>query len=305
MADAAAATDRPRVLVVGDVAVDVVARPVGEPSPDGDTQAAIRIRGGGSAANTAVWLARAGARPTLVGRVGADPAGTWVRADLEAAGVVARLVTDPTRPTAAVVAITDDGGRTMLSDRGAAAALAPGDLPRDLLERVDAVVLSGYVLLDGRSREAGLALLDRAREAGVPFAVDPSWATGLAAVAAEFRAWVAGVRWLLPNADEARVLAGVEELEVAAHRLADLAAEVAVTDGPRPAWWCDGGTPVAVPVAPVPRQGPGGGTGDAVGAGDAFTAGFLTARLRGVEGPSAVRAGLAMAARALQVTGGR
>jgi ribokinase len=50
-----------RPLVLGDVMLDVVARLSGPLAPGSDAHAVIRFHGGGSAANTAAWLAEAGA----------------------------------------------------------------------------------------------------------------------------------------------------------------------------------------------------------------------------------------------------
>ena len=49
-----------RVVVLGDVMVDVVARLSGPVAPGSDSEAAVSLGGGGSAANVAAWLAHAG-----------------------------------------------------------------------------------------------------------------------------------------------------------------------------------------------------------------------------------------------------
>ncbi|MDQ2697301.1 MAG: PfkB family carbohydrate kinase, partial [Actinomycetota bacterium] len=61
-----------RFLVVGDVIDDVLVT-LDEPiRVDTDTAASIRQAPGGSAANTAAWLAALGQRVTFAGAVGAD-----------------------------------------------------------------------------------------------------------------------------------------------------------------------------------------------------------------------------------------
>ena len=47
-----------RVVVVGDLINDIVAVPREAIRPDTDTTATIKLSSGGSAANTATWLAR-------------------------------------------------------------------------------------------------------------------------------------------------------------------------------------------------------------------------------------------------------
>ncbi|MDQ3112694.1 MAG: hypothetical protein M3Q84_01155, partial [Actinomycetota bacterium] len=52
---------RPVVAVVGDAGLDVLARASGPLAVDSDTRAAVRVTGGGAAANTASWLVACGA----------------------------------------------------------------------------------------------------------------------------------------------------------------------------------------------------------------------------------------------------
>src|SRR3712207_5689586 len=66
----------PDVVVVGDLATDVVVLLDGDPAPESDRPAWIRSRGGGAGANVAVPLARLGTPVTLAGCVGDYAAGT-------------------------------------------------------------------------------------------------------------------------------------------------------------------------------------------------------------------------------------
>lgn len=170
---------RPRVVVVGDLAVDVLVAPRTSVVPGADVPARISTGAGGAGANTAAWLAHLGADVTLVARVGNDPAGRAAAAELERAGVHTALTVDPGAPTCTVVVLLGAGERTMLSDRGAAARLSPADLPA--LDGADHLHLSGYVLLDATSRPAGLAALAAARASGLSTSVDPQAAPALTA----------------------------------------------------------------------------------------------------------------------------
>ncbi|MHA6628657.1 carbohydrate kinase family protein [Pseudonocardia sichuanensis] len=277
----------PRVVVVGDVAVDVLVQPRSPAVPGADVPARIRSRAGGAGANTAAWLAHLGAEVTLVGRVGADPAGSAATAELRAAGVRTALAVDAELPTCTVVVLLDDGERTMLSDRGAAARLAAADLPP--LRGADHLHLSGYVLLDPASRPAGVAALAAARAAGLSTSVDPQAAPALTPA---FTADVHGVDLLLPNAAELRALGGSAEV------LLDGVGAVAVTDGRRGARWVDrrGTWSADAPRVDVT---------DPTGAGDAFDAGLLVAWLAGADPVTALRAGCAAGAAAVAQLGAR
>lgn len=270
-----------RVVVVGDVAVDVLVTASARAVPGADVPARIRTVPGGAGANTAAWLAHLGARVTLVARVGDDPAGRSVGADLP--GVDLAVTIDPHAPTATVVVLLD-GDRTMLSDRGAAAHLSPADLPA--LDGADHLHLSGYVLLDPSSRPAGLAALAAARAAGLSTSVDPQAAPALSP---RFLGWIRGVDVLLPNADELAALGPGAPAAVGA---------VAATAGDRGASWTDArGTWVAPAVPAVVH--------DVTGAGDAFDAGLLVSWLAGAGPEAALRAGCAAGAAAVVRRGGR
>lgn len=277
----------PRVVVVGDVAVDVLVEPAATPVPGADVPARIRTTAGGAGANTAVWLAHLGAEVTLAGRVGDDPAGRDAAAELAAAGVRAALTVDPDRATCTVVALLAGGDRTLISDRGAAAALAPADLPA--LDGADHLHVSGYVLLDDASRAAGLAALAAARAAGLTISVDPQAAPALGP---EFLEWVRGADLLLPNADELRALGGPGAL------VGKVVGAVAATAGAGPATWTDraGRWTVKSPHVRVL---------DATGAGDAFDAGLLVAWLTGAGPATALRSGCAAGSAAVARLGAR
>jgi sugar/nucleoside kinase (ribokinase family) len=192
------------------------------------------------------------------------------------------------------------GERTMLPDRGANAALAPADLPVEELRSATHLHLSGYTLLDPGSRAAGLVALEHAREAGLSVSVDPASAAPLEAAGARaFLDWVASADVLLPNLEEAVVLTGARDPEAAAWALARDGREVVITLGAGGALWSDGEQVVraAAAAAPAPI--------DSTGAGDAFTAGWLAARLDGAEPAEALAAANELAARALGGAGAR
>ena len=74
------------VVVLGDLMVDVVASLRGPLVPASDSPASIAYRGGGSAANTACWLASQGVETVFVGAVGDDAAGRSAVEELRALG---------------------------------------------------------------------------------------------------------------------------------------------------------------------------------------------------------------------------
>ncbi|MFF5443753.1 carbohydrate kinase family protein [Streptomyces sp. NPDC012888] len=292
------------LLVVGDVVTDVVAVHPEPLAPATDTAARIRTLPGGAGANAACWAAHSGrARVGLLARVGAESA-DWHERALRAAGVSPRLVVDPDEPTGTVVALVGgDAERTFLTDSGAALRLSPADWSPALLDGVDHLHLSGYLFFARSSRELAGVALREARARGVPVSVDPASAGFLRRLGVErFLDCVAGADVLLPNEDEARLLGGLPgsaPVGRAAARLSRRVPLVVVTRGPAGALVAEGGAVTAeVPAEPARAV-------DTTGAGDAFTGGFLAARLAGAGAADAARAGCRAGALAVTRLGGR
>ena len=276
------------LVVLGDLMVDVVARIAGPLARASDTPAEISFAGGGSGANVAAWVAWLGAPVALVCRVGDDERGRAAVAALRAGGVDVRAAVDPERPTGTCVVLVEPGGeRTMLPDPGANDG--PYELPADLGGHLH---VSGYALLRDGARPSALAAIERARVAGATVSIDPaSWALLR-------RGALPSVDMLLPNEDEAAILAGRDEIEATARALSPAADEVVVKMGAAGALWTDGDEVLRVPAEPVEVV-------DTTGAGDAFAAGLLVARLEGASPHDALEAGCRAAARAVSQVGAR
>jgi ribokinase len=283
-----------RIVVVGDVMTDVVATLSGPIAHGSDTPARVVRRGGGAGANVAVWLARSGATVTLIGRVGDDPAGREAAQALAAEGVDAQLAIDAARPTGTCVVLVEPGGeRSMLPDAGANAGLEAVVLPQDATH----LHVAGYALLHPGSRPAARALLAAARDGGLSVSVDPASAAPLRGANA-FLEWIQGIDLLVPNRDEAAVLTGMPDPKAAARTLTAQAREVVVTLGAQGALWTDGDSQLRAPALDVHAV-------DTTGAGDAFAAGLLAARMAGADPSDALGAGCSLAAEAVAREGGR
>jgi sugar/nucleoside kinase (ribokinase family) len=283
------------IVVVGDAALDVIARH-DKPLPHGgDARAKIRFTGGGSGANTALWLRFLGADTTLLARIGDDPGGRLIKAELEAAGVRCAFAVDPEAPTCCVVVMVDGyGQRSMLADRGANQRFAPEDVTPEALAGASHLHLSGYVLLDPPSRAAGLAALAAARAAGLTTSVDPQAATHITDPAA-FLDDVRGVDLLMPNTEELVALTGSAD-PTAAKELLDTVGAVVVTAGLDGASWVDQGGVTSVPAVKAECV-------DSTGAGDAFDAGVLTGWLAGESTVDILRRGTRLGALAVGKVG--
>jgi sugar/nucleoside kinase (ribokinase family) len=303
----------PRVLVVGDVINDIVAKTSAPLVPGADNPAVIRARPGGSAANQAAWMARLGLSVVFAGRAGAADAG-FHRRELARFGVEPRLAADESAATGEIVVLVGpDGERTMVTDRGANLRLRPDDVPAALLDGVALLHLTGYSFFAPAPREVVLGLIAEASRRGVPFTVDPGSAAFLRQLApSAFLAWTKGATICFPNRDEAAVLAGPapmawsagadegrDDPRLTAAVLARNYRAVVVKLGADGAVLAVGDAPpVRIPAPPAAVR-------DTTGAGDAFCAGFLAAWLAGAPLAQAGAAAVKAAALAVAALGGR
>jgi sugar/nucleoside kinase (ribokinase family)/catechol 2,3-dioxygenase-like lactoylglutathione lyase family enzyme len=288
------------ILVVGDVMTDVIVHPDGPTVHGTDRPARVRMSAGGSGANQAAWLGALGARVALAARVGTEDA-TSQAAALRRHGVVPHLAVDPVRPTGSLVALIDGHGeRSFLTDRGANLALSREDLPDALLDGLLLLHVSGYALFTPGPRAATLALCAEARARGLPWTVDAASSGFLAECgAAAFLGWTEGADTLFANADEAALLAGSADAVEQLRMLSTHYRCVVLKRGRGGAMGVmDRAEPCAVPATHVIAT-------DTTGAGDAFLAGFLHARLRGLELTECLEAGVAQGALAVTLPGGR
>ena len=290
-------TNSDRILVIGDVMTDIVVRATGPLARGSDRRASIVFRPGGSAANQAAWLASFGAEVDFVARVGAADLESET-ARLRAAGVRPHLVEDNDRETGRLVALIDpDGERSFLTDRGANDALRSADIPDALIAGAALIHLSGYSFFAPSPRAA---VLDVMRRAGVkPVSVDPASAEFLREVGAEnFHDWTLGAAILFPNAEEAAILAGSDDPETQCARLAAIYPLVVIKRG---AAGCEAAAGARRWRAEARQV----GAIDTTGAGDAFVAAFLAARLAGEDIQPALERAVAAGAQAATRIGGR
>lgn len=288
---------RRRIICVGDLMVDVCAQLPGALTRGSDTPATITFAGGGSAANTAAWLAVSGCATSFVGCVGDDALGRQAADVLAAAGVDVRAEVDAELPTGTcIVLVSRDGERTMIPSAG---ANARGGAPLTTVEVADAHVhVSGYALFHDRARTSALESLRTARAAGRTVSVDAASSAPLRAYGPRRFLDDVAPCLLFANQDEAAVFSGTRDAETAARALGLRCGEAIVKLGAAGACWSDGHDVVRVDGHDVVVI-------DSTGAGDAFAAGVLAARLDGAGCAAALAAGHALAARAVARRGAR
>jgi sugar/nucleoside kinase (ribokinase family) len=271
----------PRVLVLGDLVLDVVLRAAAPIESGTDVPGRVEIRQGGSAANVARWLARLGTRSALVCAIGRDGAGRSLVAQLRRDDVNVHAVRVAGHRTGRIgVLVAPSGERSFVADRRAATRMEPADLKSEWFDGIDLIHLPAYSLLVEPLGSAGVRAVEltRARGAkGARVSVDlASVGPLLTHGRREARELVAGLKpdLIFATESEAEALLGRHAPE----GLLDHAGVAVIKRGPRGARVfarVDRGRPEPEPplqfdvaTTPVAAE-------DTTGAGDAFDAGFI------------------------------
>lgn len=286
-----AAISKPRVLVLGDLVLDVVLAPERAIEIGTDVPGTVGIRQGGSAANTARWLARLGIDVQLVCAVGRDGAGRSLVTQIAADGVRVRAARVAGQRTGRIgVIVAASGERSFVADRRAALALRPDHLRTEWFGRLDLIHVPAYSLMGEPIAAAARAAVTMAREqsrAQVSLdlsSIGPLLAQGRRAA----RELVASVAPDVLFATETEVEAFLGRN--AGEAILEHAAIVVIKRGARGARVVArtaSGEALQFDVA-TPQV----SAADTTGAGDAFSAGFiagwLTARAAGRHAPDAL-----------------
>ncbi|MHB8378430.1 MAG: carbohydrate kinase family protein [Acidimicrobiales bacterium] len=271
-----------RVVVLGDVMLDVIVQPRADVAPTSDTPATIRVTRGGSGANMAIALRNTGHDVVYVGAAGRDAAARVFIGALDDANVTHRLESFGGSTGTVVSLVASDGQRSMLTDRGVNSRLSEAFVVEQLEEPFYHLHVSGYLLLDPATRVVASRALALARRRGSSTSVDVCSVAPLRVVTPSvFLGAAADATTLFANEEEALTLTSETDVESALYVLGTLFDEVVITAGARGALGARGPERFRASANDVTVV-------DTTGAGDAATGAYLGARLNGAEPQAAL-----------------
>jgi sugar/nucleoside kinase (ribokinase family) len=258
-----------QVVTMGVHVLDVLVRPV-EAIPEGQGATLvddIRMTAAGTAAGTALTLAKLGAQVRTAGAIGTDPTGDLLVQLLDKAGIDTSLLVRriDTSTSASVLPIRPNGDRPSLHLLGANITYGLDDVPWDAVAEATHLHLGGPELIGA---EVAARILAHAKEHGVVTSVD-LLAPGELGTFDQIEPLLPYVDYLLPNDDQVLGFSGESDLVTGAKKLvAGGAGLVAVTRGGEGALLVTADGTETVPAFEIDVV-------DTTGCGDAFSAGFL------------------------------
>lgn len=280
--------DAPTVVCVGVHILDIHGRPISEiPAGQGGARIdEIRLSAAGTAAGTAVDLAKLGAHVVTFGSIGTDEVGDFVIELMRRHGIDARVVrTDQAQTSATILPIKPNGDRPAFHVIGANAFLSSDDVDRRVVEAADVVLLGGPDRMGDFCPTGAAEVLLWARDGGAVTALDVLGANP-SVRRDELMALMPLVDHFLPNEEQLMDLFDSDDPLTAARRaIAVGVSTVAVSLGPDGCLVVDASGHTHVHGRSVDVV-------DTTGCGDALTAGYLRGITLGCQPVEAAELGI-------------
>lgn len=232
----------------------------------------VKLYNGGGAMTAAINMKTLGADTAILGKVGDDGLGMFLKGILDSKKVdTTGLVVDADIDTSASVVLVDGGGeRTFLHCKGSNGAYRLEEVNFDVIADSKIVFFTGSTLMDAIDGEPTAQLLKKCKEMGKITALDLAWD--------DSGRWmqVIGpslpyVDYFLPSIEEARELSGETDLEKISQVFFDRGVKhVVIKVGKDGCYYRESADSKGVVLPTFPGK-----PVDTTGAGDSFCSGFL------------------------------
>lgn len=282
-----------KIIFVGDVMQDILISHKDEIAFGSDTQANIKIQGGGSATNAAVWASTQNLEVGLVARIGDDQTGKIILEELNRPNLNLNLVeTNGVSSGSCAILIDATGERSMFPDPGANIFLTSNDVPKEWFEQAEIIHISAYSLLRKNTKNAIGEIIKIAKENGLKTSVDVASSQPLIDNDG-FNALKDLAPWdyLFANKDEAQVLGDITKIK-------SLCKNLILKQGSKESLWIK----EDFEIKDVPEKVE---IVDLIGAGDAFAAGFLVSVINKETPQNTLKNANQLGAKAVGISGAR
>ena len=266
------------VTCLGILVADVVGKPVDAMPERGKLMLVdhLELHGGGCASSTGVGLAKIGIKTAVIGKVGNDGFGDYMISHLRRSGVDCSgvVIDDVAATSATMVLVHGDGERSFIHYIGANATLTEADVNFDVVKLSKILHVAGSFLMPGFDGEPTARVLKKAKQLGVTTSLDTAWDSRgnwmkLLEPCLQY------LDYAVPSIEEARMVTGKYDPADVARVLMDKGVgTVALKMGDQGCYIKSKDTELRIPIYRVDAI-------DALGAWDAFAAGFLAGLVNG------------------------
>jgi sugar/nucleoside kinase (ribokinase family) len=285
------------VLVAGEINPDLILSGEVEPA-FGQVEKLVdsaTLAIGSSSAIFACGAARLGLKVAFIGKCGEDVFGRFMLDEISKRGVeVGNVIIAPGESTGLSVILNRGVDRAILTHPGLIPALKAEEVSDDLLHQARHLHVASYFLQSALQPDLP-DLFQRARSLGLTTSLDTNYDPSEKWIG--FDELLAVTNIFLPNEAEACSLAGVDNVDSAADRLAGKVETLAIKLGAQGALGVRKSQKIRVPSIPVKVI-------DTVGAGDSFDAGFIYGYLNNWPLEKTLRVAAICGARSTQAAGG-
>lgn len=266
------------IAAIGELNVDIILNGI-ESEPEIGKEKFAREMTVTLGSSTAIFAANAaalGSRVCFVGMVGRDSFGSLVRNSLEAKGVDTSCLIEGETPTGATICMNYGEDRANLTYQGAMDVMGFDDLDKSVFDRCSHIHLSSLFMQSALLRDID-KILDLASEKGVTVSLDTQW-DPMETWKLDYKAVLPKINVFLPNSKELQALTGKGDLESAiAEVLPWLGGAMVVKCGSKGSLLVrKDGTRNLLPAF-LNKE-----VVDAIGAGDSFNSGFISAFVKGL-----------------------
>jgi sugar/nucleoside kinase (ribokinase family) len=266
-----------KIACVGILVADVIIEPVEKYPGKGVLEKvnSITVHNGGNAMTASINVKKLGVDTSIIGMVGDDMFGTFLKSRLDDYNVDTRglKISSETQTSASVLMVDKNAERSFFHCVGTNAVFSINDINFDVISECDIVFVTGTFLLSHFDGIETMEFLKKCKQMGKTTMLDVCWDSNgnwgkLLNMSMPY------IDYLMPSIDEAVCIAGEEEPEkIADVFIANGAKNVIIKLGSKGSYLRKEGETAGKVFPPFYVENP----VDTTGAGDSFCSGFIAA----------------------------
>ena len=269
-----------KVACVGILVADMIVEPVGKYPEKGVLEQvnSITMHNGGNAMTAGINLRKLGVESYMMGTVGNDMFGDFLRKRLTENGVDTKglKVSDKAQTSSSVLMIDSSGERSFFHCKGTNAVFSENDIDYDVIAKCEAVFITGTFLMDAFDGEETKNFLRRCKNMGKTTFLDVCWDSS-GRWGELLDSSMPYIDYFMPSIDEAICIAKKEAPEdIADVFVAKGVKNVVIKLGSKGSYLRKEGEKEGKIFPPCHIENP----VDTTGAGDSFCSGFIAAFAR-------------------------